>query len=426
MQFQISDSKVGNQVYLGYYLGNKSYIKDSTTIDQNGKFHFSYSTPLDQGIYMIVFPEESNSYFEFLIDEDQQFEINTKQSELVNSASIKGSSVNTQFFSYMKKIESFKMMSEKADSIQKEAINKDYELYKTNFIAANSSNLVGKLLQFNERPNIPENLTDPTEQFYYYKSHFFDSKDFNFNGLIRSQFYHNLLTEYIEKLTYQTPDSLIKACDLMLSKTSSNKELFKYTLTTLLNKYALDKTVCFDKIYVHLVNQYYVKNKANWMNETEESRDQLNKIIESSKRLESCLCGNTAYDFKLNDKRDQNKQLSSINAAYTIILFWDHSGAKTSKIFDFFSQNTSLLKEKNAAFVSFPISVEIEKNLQFIEKNNFDGVINADIQDPNLILDTKKYYDIITTPTIYLLDKDKKIIYKRISAEQTIDFIKSL
>ena len=235
-----------------------------------------------------------------------------------------------------------------------------------------------------------------------------------------------LLTEYIEKLTYQTPDSLIKACDLMLSKTSSNKELFKYTLTTLLNKYALDKTVCFDKIYVHLVNQYYVKNKANWMNETEESRDQLNKIIESSKRLESCLCGNTAYDFKLNDKRDQNKQLSSINAAYTIILFWDHSGAKTSKIFDFFSQNTSLLKEKNAAFVSFPISVEIEKNLQFIEKNNFDGVINADIQDPNLILDTKKYYDIITTPTIYLLDKDKKIIYKRISAEQTIDFIKSL
>lgn len=423
LQFQILGSKENEKVFLGYYLGSKSYMKDSAIIDQNGKFHFSYSDLLDEGVYLIVCP--SVSYFEFLIDDDQQFEIITKQSDLVGSASIKGSVVNTQFFKYLNKIESFKTLLEKADSDQKKVIDKEFESFQNNFINANKGNLLGKLLMFNQRPNIPENLTDPTEQYNYYKSHFFDFKDFNFKGLVRSQSYHDFLTEYLEKITYQTPDSLIKACDFMLTKTSSNKELFKYTLVSLLNKYASDKTICFDKIYVHIVNQYYANNKASWMNETEESREQLNKIIESSKKLESCLCGNTAFDFKMNERLDQNMRLSTVKATYTVVLFYDPSNSSSATALNYFARNTSTLTEKDVKIVVYPAYNDGSKNAEFIEKNGFDGMINCDISEENLLIETKTFYNIQTTPLIYLLDKDKKIIYKRLSAEQTINVLKS-
>lgn len=426
IQFQISESKINNQVLLGYYLGNKSYVKDSAIIDQNGKFNFSYSEPIEEGVYLIVFPSESNTFFEFLLDDDQQFEMITKQSDLIGSATFKGSSVNTQFFNYLKKIESFKTSSLNADSIQSEVIKKNFNTYKSDFLKSNSDSFLGKLLLFNERPIIPENMTNQTEQFYYYKSHFFDSKDFNFKAIQRSQFYQRLLDEYMDNLTVQSPDSIIVSCDLILTKTSSNKELFKYTLITFLNKYAASKFNCFDKIYVHLVNQYYANGKASWMNETAESKEQLKKIIESSKRLEPCVCGKTAYDFKLNERRDQNKQLSSISATYTIVLFWDPSIAKTAETFEYFTKNTSIFKEKNAVLVTYPVSDDQEKNIQFIEKNNIEGATNVVVTDLNMIQDTKKYYDISTSPTIYILDQDKKIIYKKISAEQAIDIIKSL
>ena len=52
----------------------------------------------------------------------------------------------------------------------------------------------------------------------------------------------------------------------------------------------------------------------------------------------------------------------------------------------------------------------------FIKEKEMDGFINA--TDPFLRSRYKQIYDIRTTPQIFILDKDKKIVSKRIGAEQ--------
>jgi hypothetical protein len=46
--------------------------------------------------------------------------------------------------------------------------------------------------------------------------------------------------------------------------------------------------------------------------------------------------------------------------------------------------------------------------------------------DPVHLNNTKEKFDITSTPVIYLLDKDKRIKGKKLSADQTLEIIKNL
>jgi hypothetical protein len=46
--------------------------------------------------------------------------------------------------------------------------------------------------------------------------------------------------------------------------------------------------------------------------------------------------------------------------------------------------------------------------------------------DPVHINNVKEKFDVTSTPMIYILDKDKKIIAKKLAADQVADLIKNL
>jgi hypothetical protein len=46
------------------------------------------------------------------------------------------------------------------------------------------------------------------------------------------------------------------------------------------------------------------------------------------------------------------------------------------------------------------------------------------VYDPNNETNFRKLYDIYSTPVLYLLDENKKILAKRINVEQLTEFIK--
>ncbi|MDD2550007.1 MAG: hypothetical protein PHD00_07925 [Bacteroidales bacterium] len=57
---------------------------------------------------------------------------------------------------------------------------------------------------------------------------------------------------------------------------------------------------------------------------------------------------------------------------------------------------------------------------EYIEKNELDWI---NVWDPMRTTNYHKLYDIYSTPVIYVLDKDKKIIAKRIGIESLERFI---
>ena len=85
---------------LGYYLGDKQYLRDTTTVDKKGRFLFTSENALEPGLYMIVFPPENN-FFELIINEtEQDIVVDVDFLDLKNSIKVKGSKDHLLFESY--------------------------------------------------------------------------------------------------------------------------------------------------------------------------------------------------------------------------------------------------------------------------------------------------------------------------------------
>jgi len=70
---------------------------------------------------------------------------------------------------------------------------------------------------------------------------------------------------------------------------------------------------------------------------------------------------------------------------------------------------------------SRPLKRRMEKWFDFILKHDMEPFINA--WDPLNQSFFRFYYDINSSPVLYLLDEDKKIVAKRISYEQAGELI---
>ena len=69
------DNLADSTVYLGYYYGDKQYVKDTIKLDRKANGEFRGDKPLDGGIYFILVP--GNTIFELMIDKEQKFSVST-------------------------------------------------------------------------------------------------------------------------------------------------------------------------------------------------------------------------------------------------------------------------------------------------------------------------------------------------------------
>ena len=82
--------------------------------------------------------------------------------------------------------------------------------------------------------------TDSVWVFNYYKAHYWDAIDFSDDRILRTPFLEAKIDRYIKNLVVQTPDSLIKDTDWLISKASANKDVKSYVVFYIINQYALE------------------------------------------------------------------------------------------------------------------------------------------------------------------------------------------
>ena len=85
-------------------------------------------------------------------------------------------------------------------------------------------------------------------------------------------------------------------------------------------------------------------------------------------------------------------------------------------MYEFYQKN-----KKNVAVYAASIERKDDDWKKFIVKNKYTDWIN--VWDKGVHTDFRKVFDVYSTPVIYVLDKDKKIIAKRLGVEQLQDFI---
>ena len=434
----------GSKFQLCYYYGEKQYIKDSAKTNKKGELIFEGSEKLDQGVYMLVFPNQT--YFDFLMDDTQHFTLETDSSrkEYINKMKVKGSKENELFFDYqrfmLKKQKEAEPLRELYRTISKEnndslklvqeklaAMGEDVKIFQKELKKNNPNSFVTKFIKSMEDPVIPEapllpdGKKDSTFAYRYYKAHYFDNFDLADDRMLRTPIFHNFIKKYIDNVTVPLPDSINASLDLIIEKSKPNHEVFKYLVWYFTYTYETSKYMGMDAVFVHLVDKYYKTNQVDWLDSA-----QLAKMTTASDGYKRVLIGKQAPSLNLKDTTGKYIGLYDIKARYTVVVFWDHGCGHCKKAIPVLSeQYKTKLKEMDVEVYAVETENKPEEWKKFIRDNQLEW-INVHETDDYYRAFAKQSYNINSTPMIFVLDDKKSIKAKKVDPEQIANIIEML
>ncbi len=434
---------------LAYHYETKKYLEiDSLHFDKKGIVNIKGDKKLQKGIYLLVLPNQS--YFELLIGEEQEFYMETDTSDLIKSMVVKESINNELFYGFLqfwgeKQEENKKLKNElsglkkiekpkKDEKVRMEEIDKKLSdngeairSYQEKIITSHPKTFYAHILKAMKDPEVPDppkdnngNLIDSNFTFKYYKAHYWDNFDFNEDGLVRTPILKGKMDRYLNKMTLQIPDSIIKSADFILSQAPKNSEMMKYFLANLLNEYANSKIMGMDAVYVHLVQNYYDKGTAYWVDDAN-----LKKISDRAKSLSPLLIGKVPPNMVLKDLGGKYVSMHDVASKnkYTVLFLYDSGCGHCKKAAPKLKKGIDTLKAKKIDVEVYAACTEVNDQewRKFVKDKSITEWINvADIDKHSYF---RSQYDITSTPQVYIVDKNKKIIAKRLGAEQVQDFI---
>ncbi len=446
-------------VVLGHRF-NASFIpKDTVILDEKGEGIFRGSDTLPHGMYLVYLPD--GSFFDLLISDDQKFSFTNDTGNFVGNMTVMDSRENEEFYAYQRFLLESKTrataINERlaAATTEKDSSALSGELRQLNqsvqeeinrYITENEGTLLGTFIKGLQEIKVPDpelddegKPVDPTFQYRYYRAHYFDNFNLSDIRLLRTPFYENRLMTYVEKVVPQHPDTLILEVDMLIGKSRSDPQLFRYMLITLFNHFAKSQIMGMDKVYIHIADRYYIP-EADWSDD-----EFIAKLKERVEKSKPTLIGIPATDFQIveveanhfllaegddelkkNPYVGRNRQLYDIDSKFTILYFWEadcgHCKTATPELYEVYKR----LKPKGVEVVAFNGLGGEEGKVKWINFVNEHGLYDwINCWNP-YDFSYKTIYDVMTTPQLFILDKDKKIIAKRISPEQAENIIESI
>jgi len=436
----------GGKVYLGYYYGKIKALADSGMLDANGNTIFMGKDKLTGGVYFIVSPNRA-ILFELLIDSSQHFSVSADTTRLPGSIAFTGSPENNTFLAYTrftaaKGAEITATQKElaaartHADSARlKEMLkrqNDELQHYREELVTKYPTSLLAELFRLLKDPTVPPAAKHPGGRYdsnyayHYYKAHYWDDVDFTDDRLTRTPIFEPRLDRYYHDLVPPQADSIEGEVDMMLLKARVNKQMFQYLMVYFVQKYVNPEYMGQDAVFVHLFEKYINTGMTDFF--TEKYRKFLNDRAYS---LMANLIGEPAANMEMVDTAGKPLPLYSVDAPFIVICFWDptcsHCKETVPKVDSIFQAKW---KQEGVKLYGVMVDGGKEAWLQFIKDHNLADWIH--------VYETKEHqdsvekagqpgfrqlYDVYQTPILYLLDKDKRIIAKKLSYQQLDEVI---
>lgn len=473
IKFKVTGEK-DTLVNLIKYFGKGLYYAD-TAMMKNGIVTFD-GTKQKPGILGLLL--SGQRYFEFVYNNEDIW-METSGPEFVKNMKIVKSQENAIFIPYVdyitkKKTAAGKLGEERAKLTpqdaqykilgdQIDALNKEVEVYQNEIMANHKDKLVAKIVKMSTEIVIPEapldakgNIIDSSFRFNYYRKHYWDNVDLLDERLANNPVFHNKLEYYFSKnMMMQHWDTVlfnaIALCDRLNPKTRT----FEYVVGWITSTYGKSQIMGMDKVYLMMLDRYYCsknesgKSPAFWVAE-----DKFKDLCDNIKNKVNLVLGARPPNLILKDTTDNNwVDLYAVDAEYTILYFWDpecgHCKKVTPKLERFYQEK---LKARNVEIYSVGkaigkdfegwkkfirenkltfINVAVTDKLYEIAKTNAESLVPiypGEKGKPTTLesLNYQTSYDIFSTPKVFVLDKDKKIIAKSISLSQIEDLLDRL
>ena len=257
-------------------------------------------------------------------------------------------------------------------------------------------------------------------KFKYVKSNFFSNVDFRDTILLITDVFSTKIVDYIKFLTNKQLDEkgqsseYMKAIDTILSKARVNEKVYRFVLDYLIAGF---EQIEMDNILVYIHDNYLKDNSCN----NDNTSLSLKTRVEGYKKLS---IGSPAPPLIFTDDAGKETDLYKVPSDFTMILFYaswcPHCAEMLPEIRDIYN---SLKKKNPGSFEVIAISLDTTKTdwLNFLSKGNYSWINYSDLKrwDSKIIND----YFVYATPTMILVDREKKIVSKPITLQQLKSFL---
>lgn len=408
----LSPAKDYSWVVLYQLKGAKQlYIKNATIL--NGAFSIDFPQNASKGMYRLMYSMKNGSFVDFIFNnENVELKFDPENpSETVEFLTSEENKIYHKFLlesaNRMQQLDSlqlsfFNLEDENDKNIAKdlyEVSNTKFNEFQTKFENNTKGKLANHFVKSSHKYYSPSIIETPQEYLNSEKKHYFDFINFKDAELLNSTFFSKKVIEYVFYLNgsddVQVQNALYKNAVQEVFQKIEDVNLKSELLTTLLYTFAqIENTILID----YLINDFYNKLPEELKNAT-----MINEVQEKVK----LVVGKTAPEITW-EENGAIKTLSKLNnAEYYIVVFWStecsHCLVEIPQLYEFTKGKPTI------HVIAFALEDdEIGFNKHTTKFENWTNILGLG-KWQNSIATT---YNITSTPTYFVLDKNKKIIAK--------------
>lgn len=408
-------------VYLLNFYGERTRLIDSVRTNARGSFHFSLSPDLAPGMYRVSWGKD---YYVDLICNRENVRFQTDAASGFDSLVIEGSVENRTYYDFMR---SDRISQAKLELLQPivdyypeqdafffkaaatyEQVQHQQEARLDSLKKRYPDSYAVRMLTLYSSPFLSVTLT-PDIRLEYLKQHYFDGVDFSDTALLRSNAWPNKAISYLalygnNRLSQkQLETEFIKAVTVMLSAAGSNPDIFKFLLDYLVSG--------FDKFHFEEVTTYLAENFEDpYSCEDAVKKSELQKKLETFKKI---AIGQPAPALEVPDSSGTPVNLYNIGSEYTLLLFWSSECGHCTEMLPRLKAIYDAQKPRRYEVMAVSIDTDRHNWLQIVREDRLDWINVSDLLGFDGV--PADQYNIYATPTMFLLDREKKILAKPIS-----------
>jgi len=444
-------------IYLANYYGNKLYYNDTSRVDVKGNYSFKGKPYNEGGKYALVLP---GSKLIELIVADEPIVIDCSADADISRIVVRKSENNRLFYEFVRFINERRKEREPVDKCLLDSLRSDADKepcrqqlkqlndqvvnHQKELIAKYPNMLVSKLIRMSmeiEAPEAPAGMGEDEGKlwrYYWYRNHYWDNCDLKDPRLVRDQQFHRLVDNYLNRTLPMVPDTLCTEAKKLIDRTGDNEDAFKYIVHFITYFAETSKIMCMDRLFVYMVDNYYTKGKATWMKE-----EKLTEMKKSADDKRFCMCGEIAQDIILPDLTGKKwVSMEKNKGKFTLLVIWESTCGHCKKEIPKLHELYTRWKSKGLVVYAIGNDFENDKWVKFVQEKELDWINVSDTPEimkqdsaSKLIwggittlqsLNYRSTWDVNSTPKVYLMDKDFRIIAKQLGSDQIEELLEKL
>ena len=414
----------GRPVYLSSYYKSEYTRIDSTTA-QNESLYFltDRSTP---GMFRLEFPRYrrlqdgriADGYIEFIWG-SESFQLIADYADLSGTVTFGDSKENEllgQFRKYEELYEGkmsaiyplierypekdkfmettynyFIRLQEERDSTILSLSGRDEDLLASSIIRSYRAPVISPMLESEKRAE-------------FLRTHFFDLAPINEPALLYAPVYNSKVIEYLKLYRNQSysfgeqEQAFMEAVDVIMANVSGDPELRSYIVEYLLDGF---KSFGMEQIQTYIVDTY--------VDETCET-DALTLASERVEGYRKMAVGQTGSDIFIRSSTSEMVRLSDVDAEYVVLVFWatycEHCQEFMPKLKEWYQTD----RPDNVEVFAVSIDTVYSDWTRYIQQVNPPWI--GAHEPMGWEGKSAEDYNVYATPTIFLLDRHRKIIAK--------------